>query len=131
MSLVNFKALASRHPDEVKTVERLATLLNAPESAGKVFTLSRLADLVEPNSKEELAFILAELVRAELLRHFVRVESPSTGRGIGDFDDIEHVPNIIYDRGEDRDLEITSENLRALYTLRAPTRGMLRTQRQD
>ena len=118
MSSISFNQLAKRFPDEAETIRRLAKLVTSPGSVGKVYTLDRLADLLETNSREDLALILAELVRAGVLRLFVRVESPSSRGGIGDFDDIDKIPDTIHDWRTDRELQVTPEDLRVLYALR-------------
>lgn len=81
------------------------------------FTFERLYDLVDAPNKLWLAEHLADLVNAGELKQFVRVESPTKGGGIQDFDSILDVPPVIHDWRAQTDLEVTPDNIRLFYRL--------------
>jgi hypothetical protein len=110
---MNLESLTAKYPSERESLRKLAELLRRGEHAE--YTLNRLSDLVEPNSKEALAGALGELVRSGEIKFVIRVISPRAQGGIKDFESVEEVPAIVYDRYTDTELEVTPENLRLLY----------------
>jgi hypothetical protein len=59
--------------------------------------------------------VLAELVCTGELKQVVRVISPSTQGGIGDFRCLEEVPNVLHDWRADLQIEVRPEDLRVIY----------------
>jgi len=119
MSSINLQGFANKYPDEKEAIRELERLLNSPQTTSKhEFTLDRLFDIVGPSSREELAIILGELVSNDILKLVIRVESPTTSGGIGDFDKLEAVPDRIHDWRTDRRINVTAENIRVLYKVR-------------
>ncbi len=110
---MNLESLTAKYPSERQSLRKLAELLSSSEN--QEFTLNRLSDLVEPNSKEALAGALGELVRSGEIKFVIRVISPRAQGGIKDFESIEQVPAVVYDRYTDTQVEVTAENLRLLY----------------
>jgi hypothetical protein len=81
---------------------------------GKEYTFDRLAEVTGAD-EATLSLILGELVRHKALHQIFRVESPSGG-GIDDFDSFNDVPDTIKDwRADDREIPVTSRNLRVIY----------------
>lgn len=79
------------------------------------YTFEYLVSTVEPPSIEELAAALTTLVNEGMLRQIVRVESPTTHGGLGDFDSIQEVPEEMHDWRTDEYIRVRPENLRVLY----------------
>ena len=115
MSSPQFAALIAEFPEERDTINRLEKLLG--EGQERVVALDRMIGLVEPHSTESLALILAELSLANLLRRFVRVESPSNKGGIKDFPTLSDVPERIYDWRADREIDVTPENVHLFFAI--------------
>jgi len=110
---MNLESLTARYPSERQSLGKLAELLTTGGHAE--YTLNRLSDLVEPNSKEALAGALGELVRSGEIKLVVRVISPRTRGGIGEFSSLDEVPDVVHDWRSDKDIEVTAEDLRVLY----------------
>jgi hypothetical protein len=84
MSSVNFDDLAAEFPEERQAIKGLEALFAAKRPLEVSF--DHLVAKLRPHSVEALALLLSELVEAGLVRRKIRVESPSRGGGIGDFD---------------------------------------------
>ncbi len=80
-----------------------------------VYTFNHLYQVVKPTNATQLAMVLTELVKSGVLRQFVRVESPETHSGIGDYSSITEVPSEIHDESSDTWRNIRPENLRVMY----------------
>jgi hypothetical protein len=115
MSSVNFDALAAEYPKERETIERLSALVREKRSGELSF--EHLVSKLGPKSVEALALVLGELVEAGLFRRTIRIESPTRGGGIGDFDSLEHVPSHIFDWRAASEIEVTPRNLRVVYSV--------------
>jgi len=112
---MSFESIANSHPSEQAAIGKLKQLLVRPRAHPEEFTLNRLCDLVAPHDRDEFAMILGELSRQGLLKLIVRVISPTTQGGVGDFSTLADVPHVIHDRRTDTNLEVSSENLRIVY----------------
>jgi hypothetical protein len=110
---MSFESITSKYPSEQEALSKLRNLLSSPR-AGE-FTLNRLCELVAPNDRDEFAIILGDLARNGLVKLIVRVVSPSTQGGVGDYSTLDEVPKVVHDRRTDTALEVTSENLRIIY----------------
>ena len=117
---MNFERIADRYPEEREAIARLRELLGAPATSSREYTLSWLCDLVHPTSPEGLAVILGELVRRGFLRQVVRVVSPTTQGGIGDYASLSEVPQFVHDWRSDTEFEVRPGDLRVLYIASEP-----------
>ena len=111
----------ARLPEEREAIKCLQTLLNnlrsKYEASGKVpeYTFEHLYQQAQFSSPEVLSMVLAELVERGEIQKSVRVESPSTGGGIGDYKSILDVPETLYDWRADKELRVSPENLRIIF----------------
>jgi len=113
----------NRLPGERVAIRRLESLLNTlrDQSAktGKVpeYTFDHLYQKAGFSSPEALSLVLAELVERGEIQKRVRVESPSTGGGIGDYESLQDVPETVHDWRADKELTVTPENLQVIFKL--------------
>jgi len=112
---VNFESIASRFPSEREAIAKLREILGKANRQEAEFTLNRLCDLVTPRDREEFAIILGELARSGLIKLVVRVVSPSTQGGVGDYPSLDDVPEVVHDWRTDSELHVSPENLRVIY----------------
>jgi hypothetical protein len=117
MSWINLGNITSKYHEGLGTTARLNRLASQWHP-GDVYTFDHLYKEISPSSDNNLALILAELVRRGFLEKLVRVESPYTGGGIKDFSSVEDVPERIYDFHSDREIEVQPNNLRVLFKVR-------------
>jgi hypothetical protein len=121
MRSVSFENLTSRLPDERKALSRLKSLIDAASSQrdkqAPEYTFEYLFDTTGFVKPEDLALVLAELVSEGAIQKKVRVYSPSSGGGIGDFESVIDVPPVIFDWRADREVEVTPDNLSVIYRL--------------
>jgi hypothetical protein len=75
------------------------------------FTFGHLLQEVGPTSPDELALALAQLTTAHFLEKIIRVESPETHGGIGDFRSLSEVPQEIRDWRTNQMIDVRPENL--------------------
>ena len=85
------------------------------EAGTREYTFDRIFQLVQPRSVEALAAALEQLSRAGIVHRVYRVESPSTHVGIGDYDSITDIPNRLYDRSADEELEVDPKSIRPIF----------------
>ncbi|MGB8166254.1 MAG: hypothetical protein WCF18_02110 [Chthoniobacteraceae bacterium] len=110
MSLPNLRALASNRPQDAALIDKLDGFL----TPGREYTFDRLVELTGAD-EATLSLILGELVKHKFLHQIFRVESPAGG-GIDDFESFKDVPVTIKDwRAGDREIPVTSRNLRIVY----------------
>ena len=116
MSSISLDNLISEFPedrDAIKSFEyAFETGLLSEE---KDYPVKRIYDLIHPRSQLALAKILNRLVEEGILRKIVRIESPETGGGLEDFDDILNVPSEIHDWRRDVDMQVTLDDLKIIY----------------
>jgi hypothetical protein len=87
------------------------------------FTFSHLLQEVGPTEPDELALVLAQLTLTKFLEKIIRVESPESHGGIGDFHSLAEIPKEIRDWRSDRMIEVGPENLTVIFR---PGPGALR-----
>ena len=112
---MNFESIVSKYPSEQEALAKLKDVLSGAKQQGAEFTLNRLCDLVAPRDREEFAIILGELARHHFIKLVVRVVSPRTQGGIGDFSTLDEVPQVVHDWRTDSEIEVSPENLRIVY----------------
>jgi len=83
---------------------------------GKEYTFRYLVDRFPAIPPQVLALLLSELVSSGVLRNVVRIESPETGGGIGDYDSLLDVPDQIFDFRTQREIVVTPDNVVTLFT---------------
>ena len=79
------------------------------------FTFEYLVAALDPPSPEDLAATLSKLVERGELKQVIRVESPTTHGGLGDYPSIQEIPSEIHDWRTDEHIRVRPENLRVLY----------------
>jgi hypothetical protein len=112
---MNFESIASKYPSEQEAIAKLRDILHRANRQEAEFTLNRLCDLVTPRDRDEFALILGELTRGGLIKLVVRVVSPSTQGGVGDYSTLDEVPDVVRDWRTDSEVHVTPENLRVIY----------------
>jgi hypothetical protein len=112
---MNFESIASKHPSEQEAIAKLRDILSKPKRKEDEFTLNHLYDLVAPHDRDEFAIILGELTRSGVIKLIVRVVSPTTQGGVGDYSTLDAVPEVVHDWRTDSELHVTPENLRVIY----------------
>ncbi len=121
MPLIDLSGFREKHPSERDTVDRLQSLLNqVQEDDKRVFDSPRLAELAKPSSALSFDLLLGELVAAGILESFVRVQSPTTGAGIGDYPSLKLVPPKILDRTAEQEIEPTIKDVQFFFRKSEP-----------
>ena len=116
---MNFERIADKFALGTESRLRLANILHEAADRDREYTLNQLAELVEPPNTTQLAALLGCLVREGELRKIIRVVSPTTQGGIGDFDSLEQVPNEVRDWRTDTMVEVKPDDLRVVYIIPA------------
>lgn len=112
---MSFASIADKYPTERVALTKLQRFLAKHSSEHSEFTLDMLCDLLQPQSRDELAMALGELVRKGEIKKVVRVVSPTTQGGIKDFDSLEKIPRFIHDWRNDVEIEVNPDLLRTVY----------------
>ena len=112
---MSFASIADKYPSERVAITRLQRLLSKRSGEHSEFTLDTLCDLLHPQSRDELAMALGELVRKGRIKKVVRVVSPTTQGGIKDYDSLDKIPRFIHDWRNDTEIEINPDLLRTVY----------------
>jgi hypothetical protein len=100
---------------ESKLEDRVRHAFLSSQQGMPEFTFNHLLQEVGPTEPDELAITLAKLVLSHFLEKIIRVESPETHGGIGDFKTLNDVPRTIRDWRSDRTIEIGPENLTVIF----------------
>ncbi|MFT5048579.1 MAG: hypothetical protein ACI8UP_005582 [Porticoccaceae bacterium] len=122
MSSVNLEALTSEFPALTGVVKRLVTFLESTACTAtqdKFYSYDRISVIAETQPNQELATVLSRLVQGGLLEQVIRVENNSAG--IGDFNSISEIPELIHDWRTDSDIAVTPDKLHLYYKLHART----------
>jgi hypothetical protein len=98
---------------------QLDQFLNALRGKRAEFTLEDLYDELQPPSREDLILALGDFVRRGKLKRVIRVVSPKTQGGIGDYDSLDKVPQFAHDRLTDTQIEVTPDDLKVFYVVPA------------
>ena len=114
MSSTALKRIVAETPVDWWTRLRLSALVRKARARSYQYTFEHLLDKAAPIAPEILSIFLAELVERGLVRRVIRVESPGTGGGLGDFDAIEALPAQI-DDGYGHLIPVTPDMLRVIY----------------
>ena len=112
---MSFESIANRYPSERAATTKLEEILARPLRAGEEYTLNSLCDLVTPQDRDTFAMLLGDLARAGFLKLVVRVLSPGTQGGIGEYATLDEVPEVVHDWRTDSELHVSPENLRVIY----------------
>jgi hypothetical protein len=81
------------------------------------FTLDRACELIHSVNREDLVLSLAELVRDGRIKQVIRVVSPKTQGGIGDYESLNDVPHHTTDWRTGTEIEVTPDDLRVIYVV--------------
>ena len=117
---MNLERIANKYPSEREAIARLEELFAKEKGARAEYTLNSLCDAVQPKSREGLALALGELVQQGELKRVIRVVSPTSQGGIGDYSSLDEVPPCIHDWRTDLGIEVRPEDLRVIYVAEAP-----------
>lgn len=120
MSSKSFENLTSKIPkEEGASLHRLEEYICALKSSNQdiVLTINRLYDILSPSSHSALVLILQSLMNAGVLKQVIRVVSPKTGAGIGEFSSLTEIPNVIHDLTVDEDIEVHENDIKILYKM--------------
>lgn len=110
---MNWLRFNSSERDLVSRIEAIiAGTKSEPDAA---YTFDRLKTLTRAESSALLTLALQELVASGKLRTIVRVESPKTHGGIGEFGSVNELPAEIYDWRSGVNVEVRPENVRILF----------------
>jgi hypothetical protein len=115
MSSIKLDEIIDKFPAEKRTIHRLESVLSKA-TPNQVYTFEHLYNKVSPSSAELLSLVLAELELRGILQKVIRLESPTTRGGLGDYSSIFEVPEVIRDwRSGNREIRVQPENLRVLF----------------
>jgi hypothetical protein len=107
---------AARFPAQRLAFDRLGTLI-AGSGEHVEFTFNRLLELLQPVSVRELNLICATLVASGAFEMRLRVQAPGSG-ALGDFQDLDEIPEEIYDFHTDNILFVTDDIISVVYLVR-------------
>lgn len=107
---MNFAPIINSHPSEREAIDRLKKLLQEFAGQRAEFDLNRLCDLVRPNNRDELSIALGELARQGGIKQVLRVISPRTQGGIGDYESLDQIPRFVHDERTDTEIEINPDD---------------------
>jgi hypothetical protein len=79
------------------------------------FTLNSLIEKTNASSVEEVALALAVLTKNREVKRLVRVESPYSHMGLGDFSSVQEVPERMYDAYSEREVRVDPSDLVVLF----------------
>jgi hypothetical protein len=116
---MSFAQSIIRHVSGKALMERLDEILKAEPRQKAEYTLERMVELVEPQDREELILALGDLVRNGRIKKLIRVISPKTRGGIGDFESLEAVPSVLTDSRTGLTMEVTPDDLCLIYVVPA------------
>jgi hypothetical protein len=95
--------------------ERVQRVFAEPREQPPEFTFGHLLQEVQPASPDELALALAQLTTTRFLEKIIRVESPESHGGIGDFHSLAEIPHEMRDWRTNRVIEVRPENLTIIF----------------
>jgi hypothetical protein len=97
--------------------ERLrAKLLELLKEPDREYTLENLYLRVQPRpAPEQLSIILDQLRQQGAVRRIYRVVSPTSHIGIGDYASFDEIPDRLFDRTADREIQVEPENIRPIF----------------
>ena len=117
MSSNALQRIVADTPVDWWTRRRLEALVRRARAGRLQYTFEHLLAKVSPIPPEILSLFLAELVEQKLARRVIRVESPTTGGGLGDFDSPAEVPPTVLDDTVDppQEIPVSARLLRVIY----------------
>jgi hypothetical protein len=105
------------NPIEKKSLELLGELYKENhDNSNKVFPLPIFLERLSLSPSPASYSIITFLENKGLVKKIIRVESPTCG-GIGDFDSLLDVPDVLEDFRTGLDITVTSDNIKVLYSL--------------
>lgn len=79
------------------------------------YTFPHIVQNVKPGSPEDVAAVLNELTKTAEVEKILRVESPTTHGGIGDYSSAQEIPAEVYDFRADRNIRVRPENVVVIF----------------
>lgn len=116
MSSISLERYRIRHPNEVAAINGIESLLS--KDADLALTLDQFAEMVQANSREELALLLGELAGAGLIDVVLEVRSPKTNAPVRGFKTLAEIPRELYDQTSDTNFRVSLDDVRPIYGLR-------------
>ena len=111
-SSIEFGALTSQYPAESRAIERIEHIF---DKKGAEHPLENVFDLAKPSSSYVLVNMMMKLVELGLLKQCYRVQSTSGNGGIGDYDSLPDIPDVIYDHFLGREVLIDFDSIKVIY----------------
>jgi hypothetical protein len=117
---MNFAQLINRPASGASLTRKLEKVLRPNPPKPEYYSLDRICELVEPQSRDELILALGKLVRSGRIEKIIRVVSPTTHIGIKEYTSLDEVPKVVPDTTSTGDeVEVTGNNLQLLYVVPA------------
>ena len=119
MSLTKLDTLIDEFPEEAQALERLVDLLKPRPGRNdrREYSPARMYDLIQPTNFRVLVQILSSATQKGLIKRIIRVVSPTTGGGIGDFESIVDIPDFLLDIRVGREIEVTTDSITMVYEI--------------
>jgi hypothetical protein len=115
MSSVSLTPITANLPLDRRSRRRLENLVRKAQAEKHLLTFEMILRRVDSIPPELLSMILARLVDLGLAERIIRVESPATKVGLGDFLSLDQVPRTIHDHSTGSELTVTPDDLRVIY----------------
>jgi hypothetical protein len=117
MSLIKLDFLIDEFPGELDAIERLEKFIfeiSKRTNGTRDVTPSHMFDVVKPSSQRVLVKILKRIAGYGYVRKILRVNSVMKG-GIGDFDSILEIPEVMMDTRLGYEIEVQPEQINLIY----------------
>jgi hypothetical protein len=111
MYLNKLEPLINEHPEWKDSLNELASVL----TPGKEYSFRYLTDRIPSVSPQRLSLILSDLASRGILERIIRVESPETGGGIGDFKSLLDVPEEVFDYRTSKNVSVTPDKVVTIF----------------
>ncbi len=117
MSSTALQRIVAEIPVGWWTRRRLEALVRRARSRKWHYTFEGLLAKAAPIPPEALAYFLAKLVDKGLVKRVIRVESPATRGGLGDYEAIEDIPwEVIDDTVQpEKEVAVAPGNVQVVY----------------
>lgn len=115
MSSTSLSPITADLPLDPRSQRRLEKLVQEATKRRLTLTFEQVLRRVDSIPPEVLSMVLAQLVDLGLAQRVIRVESPTTKVGLGDYDSLEKVPRRLLDHSANQEIDVTPDDLRVLY----------------
>lgn len=115
MSSASLTPITANLPLDRGSRRRLENLVRKAQAHNHVLTFEMILRRVDSIPPELLSMILARLVDLGLAERIIRVESPTTKVGLGDYLSLDQIPPTIHDESTGHEIIVTPDDLRIIY----------------